>query len=140
MQNPVKLTRYILNTRGYIRIPSNGMSMAPTIRAGDICQFEPVRSFRDLKRGDILLYERQGELIGHRYIGTILRDGETYLVCKGDYNRNPDEPVPVAQVIGKMRSRSLGMKLWGKVVVYFPLASLLAQMRYRRGRKKWLSS
>lgn len=139
MQNHIELTRNILNTRGYIRIPSNGISMAPMIRTGDICQFEPVRSFRDLKKGDILLYESlQGDMIGHRYIGTISRQGETLIICKGDYNRNPDEPISIRQVIGKMRSRNLGMKLWGKIIVHFPFVSLWVQKLYKRGRNKWL--
>ena len=124
MHNSVELTRRILHTRGYIRIPSHGSSMAPLIRSGDICQFEPVRSFRDMKKGDILLYESaQGELIGHRFIGTTKQHGETYIICKGDYNRYPDEPIAVSQIIGKMKNRSLGMKLWGKIIVYFPIVS-----------------
>jgi signal peptidase I len=133
MRNPVEFTRRILQTRGYIRIPSKDAGMEPLIRAGDICHYEPVRSFRELKKGDILLYvSAQGELVSRRFIGTKLLHGETRIICKGDDNRHPDEPIDVSQVIGKMEHRSLGMKLWGKLIAYFPFMSALVQKLYKR--------
>lgn len=136
MKSNAEFTRQILNSRGYIRIPSHGMSMAPIMKTGDIFQFEPVSDFRQLKAGDIVLYEsHRGELIGHRYIGTLTRNGETMIVCKGDFNRNPDPPITLAQVIGKMKTRSLKMRLWGYLVVHFPFLSLGIQKLYRKGRQ-----
>lgn len=140
MQNNLELTRRILNSRGYIQIPSRGISMTPLIRSGDICQFEPLRdALKDAKLGDVLLYVTDdGDLIGHRYVGAVVRDGETLMVFKGDFNRNSDAPIAPRQVVGRMITRGWGMKLWGLVITRFPILSLGVQKLYGRERKRWL--
>lgn len=137
MRNSVEFTRRILHTRGYIRIPSKDAGMAPLIRPGDICHFEPVRNFRELKKGDILLYvSDQGELVSRRLVGTARRHGETCLMLRGDDGRQPKEPVAVSRIIGKMKHQSLGMRLWGQMIVHFPFASAWVQKLYKRTNKQ----
>jgi signal peptidase I len=127
----LQLTRRILNSRGYIRIPSRGISMTPAIKSGDICHFEPLNGIDEARIGDVLLYvSQEGELIGHRFLGTIQRNGETLVVCKGDYNRNPDAPIPPDRVVGRMKLPGLAMRLWGSLISRFPSASVWIQRLY----------
>jgi len=123
MRNAAELTRRILYTRGYVRIPSRDESLAPLIRPGDICHFEPVRNFRELKKGDVLLYvTERGDLVSRRLVGTAMRNGETCLILRGDGAKQPKEEVAVSQVLGKMRPMGFGMKLWGLMAAHFPFA------------------
>ncbi|WP_425517336.1 signal peptidase I [Paenibacillus solanacearum] len=156
MQANVVLLRAIQDVmmkQGYVDIPSHGASMLPFIRTGDICRFEPIDLSR-LKKGDIVLFlDNPGRLVGHRCIGRMQSEKEALIVCKGDSNLYPDEPVPANRVIGRMtsiRKRLIvfstsvsWMKLWGWLVIRFPLLSRLIHMYLRtsrilRGMKKRL--
>jgi signal peptidase I len=131
----VETIKLFIRNRGYIYIPSNGVSMAPFIRTGNRCRFEPLFELSGLQVGDILLYAtKKGEWIGHRYIQTIVQDGEEFYICKGDSNLKPDSPISAQQIIGKMTSihgpksqRDLDgfcMQLWARLIVKLPLTSV----------------
>jgi signal peptidase I len=149
MHNAEEL-RHLLKSRGYIRIPSNGISMAPIIRTGDICQFEAIEDLSVLQVGDILLFvANSGELVGHRYHGRIVLNGKVLYICKGDFNRNADPPIAANQIVGRMTSIQnskfhmymdcFWMKVWGGAIVKLPLISVCIHYGMRLKRKvHWL--
>ncbi|MCZ8516485.1 signal peptidase I [Paenibacillus filicis] len=135
----------ILNNKGYIEIPSHGVSMLPLIRTGNICRFEPVHPI-ELQRGDIILFQADtGILVGHRYLERKWMNDQWMVICKGDSNLHPDAPVPEESIIGKMVSirkpsgtmitSSPRLKLWGRLVIRLPLISLSVHSFLRVSRK-----
>ncbi|MEX1384457.1 hypothetical protein, partial [Lutibacter sp.] len=69
-----------------------GMSMMPFLYGGDYVYYDPI-SFKDVKMGDVIIYEQEGERIIH----TVVAVYETYLMTAGynnlgmDYRVMPDE-------------------------------------------------
>ncbi len=60
----------------------NGNSMLPALEDGDCIVVLPVNP---LKKGDIIVYEREGELIVHR----IVEKCRNYVITKGDNLKAP---------------------------------------------------
>ncbi|MDQ1910417.1 signal peptidase I [Paenibacillus sp. GD4] len=150
MQINAKALKQLVRERGYIELPSIGTSMSPAIREGYVCRFTDIEA-RSLKVGDIVLFVGvTGELVGHRLIGTLVKEGKAYYVCKGDSNRTSDRPVPEEQLIGRMvsvragqrliRADALSMRMWGWLVSRLPFVSLCVHYSVRlhnktRGRR-----
>lgn len=135
----------VMKKQGYIEIPSHGISMLPFIRTGNVCRFEPVEPSQ-LRKGDVVLFLADtGILVGHRYFGLTSIDNRWMIVCKGDSNLYPDEPVPADRIIGRMilirkpfghfRASGLWMKLWGWLVTRLPFISLAIHTYLRVTRK-----
>jgi signal peptidase len=124
----------IIETRGHIDIPSQGYSMYPLIRTGDLCRFVPLRG-RQARVGDILLVlSPSGAFVGHR-LHKIVDGGETF-VLKGDSNLNLDSPVHASHVLGRMagirrravlstRAYDVVGLIWGRLLIWFPFVSVL---------------
>lgn len=97
------LLKQILNDAGRVEIPSAGCSMYPFIKEGNICGF---RKFEwcELKKGDVVLFiSSNGDLVGHRFVCSVLREGQCLLIFKGDTNLASDEPVTCENVIAKLQ-------------------------------------
>jgi signal peptidase I len=63
---------------------SIGASMRPFIKAGDLVYYKKP-SLADIKTGDIILYkDKQGKLILHRVIYAAVKQGDCFLLAKGD--------------------------------------------------------
>jgi len=73
-----------------------GTSMYPTIHPGDYLLIDTTPE--DLKIGEIVVYYRNGELIGHRIIRIY---GDTYIL-KGDNNPVIDLPAYKSQIVGEV--------------------------------------
>ncbi|WP_248927125.1 signal peptidase I [Paenibacillus hamazuiensis] len=123
-----------MDKQGYIDIVSHGLSMLPFIRTGNVCRFVPVEPAQ-LRKGDIVLFHTDaGTLVGHRLIDISLAGRQWIILCKGDSNPYPDEPVTSDRIIGRMVSirksartmdtSSYWIRLWGKYVVRLPWLSL----------------
>lgn len=82
-----------------------GKSMFPLLREGDVVFIKKVGS-RDIKVGDIIVYEYNGKYIIHRVIEVIHYNNRVYYVTKGDNNPIADpyyKPgVPYSKVKGKV--------------------------------------
>ena len=92
----IPLLRHILSVRGEINIGVSGVSMEPTLFAGDTIRV--VKG--NYKPGDILVFPyKYGELLVHRYVG------EKYgrILCKGD-NAFRLEDIDMEAVLGKVVS------------------------------------
>jgi len=135
----------LITQQGYVDIPSRGFSMLPFIRTGNICRFERTEP-SSLKKGDVILFVTgSGVLVGHRYFGQTLIGGERMLLCKGDSNMYPDDPVSVDRMIGRMvwvrkplgryRSSDPLMKLWAWLVTRVSFVSMTIHAYVRLIRK-----
>ena len=98
-----------------------GHSMFPTIMANETIMVEPIEP-ATVQMGDILLYRTNGRLIAHRVVGMYRPasndslpvsdpDGRTsilrhhwFFIFRGDACTICDEPVPAAQILGKVVS------------------------------------
>ncbi|SDC02348.1 signal peptidase, endoplasmic reticulum-type [Paenibacillus sp. UNCCL117] len=135
----------MLASKGYVDIPSHGVSMFPLIRTGNICRFEPFSAER-LQAGDILLYlSDKGVLVGHRYCRQTRENGRTLFICKGDSQDYDDPPLTSEQLLGRLVSirkgrvelRADGLLLagWGKIIIRLPLLSTGIHWYLRAARK-----
>jgi len=90
-----------------------GVSMEPTINTGDLLIIEKKESPNfNVKIGDILIFEYNGKLVGHRLIN--IRNNIYY--TKGDNSRGVEE-VREEQIIGKVvgiisRYNPIGQFVW----------------------------
>ena len=89
----------ILGFKSYI-ITTN--SMEPNIRMGDVVICKKIKT-EDLKEGDVIIFNKNGEVITHRIIKIETNDEINYYITKGDNNTLEDnEKVEENQIKGKM--------------------------------------
>jgi signal peptidase len=111
-------------------------SMEPALMVNDlvfICET------KEIKPGNVIVYERDGELIIHRVLYV---DGTTVLT-KGDANNVADEPFDISMVKGKMLGYLPGIGAivraiktpFGTVALLFA-AVLLVELSFRREKKQ----
>jgi signal peptidase len=75
-------------------------SMSPAIHAGDIVVVDSVDP-ATIGEGDVITYERNGELVTHRVIEVTTENGERVFRTQGDANEDPDPTsVPASAVVG----------------------------------------
>ncbi len=79
-----------------------GTSMNPILSAGDRVLVK--RTYiRELRFGDIVVYEKNGNFIIHRYLYTRwTRRGEPYIIAKADNSSKRDDPVPSRHIVGRV--------------------------------------
>ncbi|TDG00293.1 hypothetical protein [Paenibacillus piri] len=145
MQINAEALRQLMLNRGYLQIPSNGVSMIPLIRSRSICRFEPLVP-DELQPGDIVLFvSHAGELVGHRFMAKTDVGGEVRYICKGDSNKLIDPPIAADRIIGRMvsiqgarhqiRTDHALMKLYAKLLVNVRPLSLCIHYGLRIARK-----
>lgn len=78
------------------RFCARGRSMWPTIQDGDILYVEPIR--KAPRRGDIVLFFREGEFKAHRIIGR----ADDNFVTRGDAGMEIDGVVRRQEIVGKV--------------------------------------
>jgi signal peptidase len=109
-------------------------SMDPALKVNDLVF---IRETKEISPGNIIVYERDGELIIHRVIYV---DGST-VITQGDANNAADEPFDISMVKGKMIGYIPGIGAivrWIKTpfgtIVLLVAAVLLVELSYRRER------
>ncbi|WP_167052019.1 S24/S26 family peptidase [Paenibacillus aceris] len=116
--------------------------MYPFIKKGDICRFVLTETER-IKKGDIILFRTSnGNFVAHRFCRLVTRSQQLHYLCKGDTNLAHDEVIALDQVIGKLtwierngriiHVTDLAAYVWGRVVLTFPLTSLLLRFYLNR--------
>jgi len=95
-----RLSEELLAEGHTVRIHARGRSMYPVIAGGDSVT---VRLPLDLAPGDLVVYKRHGELVCHRLVSlTGGADPVPQCLTWGDALLEPDRPVPVDRIVGKV--------------------------------------
>ena len=85
-----------------VRFRAPGSSMHPTIRDGEVVTVIPMLA-RQIRRGDVLLYQAERGLTAHRVIRRFPGPEIAFRV-RGDAPGSEDEHVVTTQVLGKVES------------------------------------
>lgn len=94
----IHLIKSWLATGADIQLQSQGGSMAPTYRQGDVLTVRAVPQ-GELRADDIAVFVRGGILVAHRVVRV---NGDGTVLTQGDSQSRPDAPVAVSDVIGKV--------------------------------------
>lgn len=116
-----------------------GNSMWPLVRDGDKARI--AHGLGKLKRGDVVAYQRNGELVVHRLIRIVHGAGEPRFLIKGDNVSGYDPTVPASRVLGRVvalqrsgkwrRLDTLLMRAIGWTVATITLAKFMLQWLFR---------
>ncbi len=101
----------LLLTSGHVRLRIASLSMAPTLRPGDEIAVQPVSS-GDIRVGDLILYEHNGQLICHRLVEVSGQPARW--LTRGDAAGCAGERISPDRVLGKVvgiRKRTLRVGL-----------------------------
>lgn len=91
-------------------------SMEPTINMGDIIIVKKVKDEENLKNGDIISFNKNGEIITHRIIDIVEANGEKRYITKGDNNNIPDlEKLSFSQIEGV---KVISIPYLGKIIEF----------------------
>jgi signal peptidase I len=92
-----------------IRIKAHGYSMFPCIKPGSLILIEPINIKGLPHPGEIIAIRRESGLIVHRLSKTMLRNGVTFYIARGDSNAYADNPVKIDKIAGRIvRAESTG--------------------------------
>ena len=84
-----------------VRVPVSGECMDPAVPEGAQVRVERCRSSH-LRAGDVVLLERGGRFVLHRYLATIRLGSRRRLLTKSDRRRRPDAPWPTDSLVGRL--------------------------------------
>lgn len=77
-----------------------GRSMYPALQEGWNAEVSPVKQ-KDLRIGDIIVFDMKEELAVHRIVGKVNVDGKIFVLQKGD-NESKPHLIDEARVVGKI--------------------------------------
>jgi signal peptidase I len=93
------ISEHLLSDGLSVRLKTRGFSMFPLISTGDRIIIRQVRS---LSPGDVIVFKRNDEWIGHRLRRLFMKDGIIFLQTKGDNQFQADEPITPSEILGKV--------------------------------------
>lgn len=85
-----------------IRIKAHGYSMYPAIKPGSLILIEPLRQKGKPVPGEIVALKRENGLVVHRVVKTVIKNGITYYITRGDSNSITDIPVTIDKIAGRI--------------------------------------
>ena len=83
-------------------------SMTPNINKGDVVIVKKLtdNEKKDLKKGDVLVFNREDRIVVHRIYDIYSTGGEIFFKTKGDFNKDPDEYLTeTSEVIGTVKAK-----------------------------------
>ena len=112
------------------RLKVFGNSMKPFIEDGDIIGVKKV-DYKGISIGDVILYYVDKKVFAHRILYKRRRDGEEFLIVKGDFVSSFDFKVQPEQVLGKVvkiekkereiRLENRGAKVYNYLILLYSL-------------------
>ena len=121
------------NILGYTLLEVVTGSMSGTIEIGDGVI---VKLTDDVAENDIIVYEKNGQLITHRLISK----EEVQLITQGDANNTQDEPITIDMVVGKVVHKISNLNAWKigivLIIVLLILGSILGRFFLGHFHKK----
>jgi signal peptidase I len=103
------LVSEILRKFGRARMRVSGISMMPALRPGDLVSIERVTP-REILRGEIIVFAREGRLITHRVITKQGVGADIVLITRGDHTHANDAPVSPHEFLGRVTSVDRGRR------------------------------
>jgi signal peptidase I len=104
-------------------------SMYPFIKKGNQIEIRAIPQ-KGLRRGDIVVYNANDDLIAHRFLGWLRKGAEKHLITKGDNFARFDKPVSIASVLGRVTSIEnsngkilLGTRKWQNINAVLAIVS-----------------
>jgi len=89
-----------LLANGYhVRIKTSGLSMFPLIWTGDKVTISPQK---DVNIGDVIVFSRDGRMVGHKIVRIFEKNGIQYYQTRGDSVFRVDEPITAERILGKV--------------------------------------
>jgi signal peptidase I len=85
-----------------IRIKAHGYSMYPSIKPGSLILIEPINLQGLPKPGEIIAIRRENGLVVHRLVRTVIKNGATRYIARGDSNAYADNPVEIGEIAGRV--------------------------------------
>ena len=102
----------------YQSIVIGSNSMIPFMKKGDVVIMERLKSTekKNIKKGDIILFKHDKQIISHRVYRKVMRDNHKYYITKGDNNAQVDAGATIEDdVMGvvKFRIKNIGIpSIW----------------------------
>jgi signal peptidase I len=132
------LIKEVMEKRGWMELPAEGMSMYPLIYEGDRCRFVSLKDAA-IKKGDIILFQdSSGNLVAHRFLCIQYSGNQVRYLFKGDTNVGCDELISEEQMIGKLvkiRKEKVTLSIshpfakgWSTLILLFPALSSFLQL------------
>lgn len=100
-----ELASEVLRSTGKLRLQVTGWSMLPTVMPGETLEVESLGNAgvsRQVARGDIVLFRRDGRLFAHRVVTVASDSGSEQIVTRGDGMPHADSPLDSSDVLGKV--------------------------------------
>ena len=85
-----------------IRIKAHGYSMYPSIKPGSLILIEPINLKGLPQPGEIIAIRRENGLVVHRLVKTIVKNGITTFIARGDSNAYADIPIKIEKISGRI--------------------------------------
>ena len=98
-------------------------SMWPSLKKGDLVLIKGIQDKKEIKIGDIIVYENPRGFTIHRVIKT----GENTLITKGDANNSSDSAIRYEDVIGRtltFNEKTMKIPLLGNLSIIFNKKSI----------------
>jgi signal peptidase I len=85
-----------------IRIKAHGYSMYPSIKPGSLILIEPIKLKGLPKPGEIIAIKRENGLVVHRLVRSVVNNGVTSYIARGDSNAYADNPINIGKIAGRV--------------------------------------
>ncbi len=79
-----------------------GYSMYPCIKPGSLILIEPINLKGVPVPGEIIAIRRENGLVVHRLVKSIVNNGITNYIARGDSNAYADNPVKIDKIAGRI--------------------------------------
>lgn len=136
------LIKQALKKQKTVRIRFLGTSMMPLINDGEMIVLKD-KSPYSIKYGEIVVFNRGNEMIGHRVIWKVYLD-KLYFLTKGDNTVSYDFPVPADAIYGKVilsNFKKDGIpKISLKTKLFFLIGVLLLKFESKISTRKLIST
>lgn len=90
----------VSNKAQYIRMQAKGGSMYPFIKSGDWIKLEPLSKCPSIKKGEVILFSKEGNLYAHR----VVKKRGDFVLAKGDFSFGSEGNIPVKDVLARVVS------------------------------------
>lgn len=111
-QTLLLLREYARDKKSVMKLYSTGDCMRPCIRPGDVLLVRDVAA-KDLRLGDIVVFENQSDLFCHRFISKRPQENRLILETKADVYSVKDKSFFADNLLGKV----IGIQRQGKSLI-----------------------